>query len=286
MVWLTLALLVYCVVCWVAAWLVVPAPHPKGQNDARKYLARLRLALILLAPLFMPFVVFRMLPCLGQVLRSRRRVDTLRRINRTVREYEFAPVDACCLGETVHGHFESLTPPLVELGFRPLGDFRMKPEPVVVHNRLLLSADGRTLASVCCLLERGAVSLISVLEDGTSVHTAGTANPDPERTFEPEDRLWLTYVPCAGPGELYREHEEVVRTASERRGVRALEFRPDQFREVMVYDQRLFNRWRFRYGGLDHEPPAPDFNTLVAVEDAAAPQGRQGCMRATTTLMR
>jgi hypothetical protein len=44
-----------------------------------------------------------------------------------------------------------------------------------------------------------------------------------------------------------------------------MQFHRDQFRAIMVYGQCLFNRWRHRYGGLDHEPPAPDFSTLVAV---------------------
>jgi hypothetical protein len=151
----------------------------------------------------------------------------------------------------------------------------MKPEPVVVYNRLLLSEDGRTLASVCCLLDRGAVSLISVLDDGMDVHTATVRNPHPERTFEPSDRLSVTYLPDTHPTNLYREHREAVRAAATRAGAGVLELRPEQFREVMVYDQRLFNRWRHRHGGLDREPPAPDFNTLLAAEEA-------GCSRAGT----
>jgi hypothetical protein len=44
-----------------------------------------------------------------------------------------------------------------------------------------------------------------------------------------------------------------------------LPFRPDQFRAVLVYDRRLFNRWRYRHSEFDREPPAPDFRTLAAV---------------------
>jgi hypothetical protein len=275
MVWLALALLLYCVVCWLAAWLVFPAPHPNAPESVRRYMARVRLALVLLAPLLMPFAAFRCLGCLTslspgrrQLAALRRRNRTLREINRTVREYEFLPVDGPSLGEPVRGHFEALTPPLLELGFRPLGDFRMKPEPVVVYNRILLSADGRTLGTVGCVLQAGSVGLISVLEDGTCLHTNTCRNPHPERTFEPGDRLLITYLPDAHPINLHREHQEAVRAAAARTGAGVMQFRPDQFRAVMVYDQRLFNRWRHRHGGLDREPPAPDFTTLVAVEKA------------------
>jgi hypothetical protein len=264
MVWFALALL-YCGVCWLAASYAIGDSPAGGQEEVRRYLARIRLALILLAPLYMPFVIFWVLPCLVQSFQSRRWVRTLRRIQRTVREYEFLPVDGASLGEPMRGHLEALTPPLLELGFQPVGDFRMKPEPVVVHSRILQSADGRTLAIVCSILQAGVVSFMSVLEDGTCVHTSGTRNPHPERTFEPGDRLALTYLPERHPTNLHREHQEAVRGVAARIGVRVLQFRPHQFRAVMVYDQRLFNRWRYRHGGLDRVPPAPDFGTLVPV---------------------
>jgi hypothetical protein len=264
MVWLAMIVLLYCVVCWLAAAFLFRLRFIGGREDVRRHLAHVRLGLILMAPLLLPFVAYRILPCLVQSFQARRRLGTLRGINRSVREYEFLPVDGSSLGEPMRGHLEALTPPLVELGFQPVGDFRMKPEPVVVHDRILLSADGRTLATICCVLEAGAVSLMSVLDDGTCVHTSGSGNPHPERTFEPEDRLALTYRPGTHPSNLYREHQEAVRAAAAAAGAGVLPIRRDQFRAVMVYDQRLFNRWRYRHGGLDRDPPAPDFRTLVA----------------------
>jgi hypothetical protein len=77
----------------------------------------------------------------------------------------------------------------------------------------------------------------------------------------------------AHPLNLHREHQEAVRAAAAGARAWVMEFRPDQFREVMVYDQRLFNRWRHRHGGLDSDPPAPDFGTLVAVEEAELVKG-------------
>ena len=44
-----------------------------------------------------------------------------------------------------------------------------------------------------------------------------------------------------------------------------MRFRRDQFREVMIYDQLIFCRWRYRHGDLADEPPSPDFNTLRAM---------------------
>jgi hypothetical protein len=192
------------------------------------------------------------------------RQEVLRRINRTVREYLFLPVDGAWLDEPMRGHFATLTPPVLRLGFRTIGDFQMKPEPVVTNSRLFLSRDGRTLASIHCVLRAGTVSFISVLADGTCVHTLAANNPHPERTLVPEDQLVLVYLPRAHSRTLHRRHQEAVTTATVATGAEALTLQDEQYRALMIYDQRLFNRWRYRHGGLDREPPAPDFRTLQA----------------------
>jgi uncharacterized protein (TIGR02996 family) len=191
-------------------------------------------------------------------------IRSLVQVNRIVREYQFIPVDGSSLPEPRRGHFERLTPPLLELGFQPIGDFLMKPEPVVVHDRILLSGDGRTLATICCVLEAGVPSFMSVLDNGTCVHTNASHNPHPERTFEPADQLVLTYLEDVDPTTVHGEHQQVLQRTAARTGAQVMQFRRDQFRAIMVYDQCLFNRWRHRYGGLDHEPPAPNFSTLVS----------------------
>jgi hypothetical protein len=277
MAWFTLAVLVYCLLCWFAAWWVIRVRQAVGEEEVPAAVDYVRLGVILLAPLYMPFAALVYFCFQAHLYRVRQRVCTLRRINRTVREYQFIPVDGSSLGEPMRGHLDRLTPPLVDLGFQPIGDFLMKPQPVVVHDRFLINEDGTTLATVCCILQAGAVSFISVLDNGTCVHTSGSRNPHPERKLEPEDRLALTYMPDAHPCNMHREHQEAVRTVAARTGAQAIRFRPDQFRDVMVYDQRLFNRWRHRHGGLDCEPPAADFNTLVALQPGGPLPGSANC---------
>jgi hypothetical protein len=279
-IWLTI-ILAYCVVCWLAAFMALRrhfAVAAGGEDDNhRPRLTEIRLIIILIAPLVMPLVAFVMLLFAFRSSRLLREISTLRRINRSVREYEFIPVDVATVDEPVRERFERLTPPLLELGFAPIGDFQMKPKPVVVHDRILLSSDGETLATVCSVLNEGVVSYMSVLEDGTCVHTTGVKNPHPERTFEPEDRLCLSYRPDMHPINQYRDHRETLRAVGERQGTRPLRLRHDQYRAMMVYDQRLFNRWRYRHGGLDAESPAPDFDTLLAPEGAVRePAGLHG----------
>jgi hypothetical protein len=110
------------------------------------------------------------------------------------------------------------------------------------------------------------------LEDGTVVHSASVNNPHPERTLEAADRLWISYLPDASVSYLHFHHANAVRDLCMGTGSKAMRFRDDQLRAVLIYDQRIFCRWRYRYGGLDEQPPAPEIESLRAAP-YAVPQG-------------
>jgi hypothetical protein len=262
----------YCLVCWLIGILLIRVVQ-KNNNDneveqglaGQILLAVLAVALILLAPIVMPYLLWFLVRC---TLKSSARLRQLRRVQRTYRNYEFVPVDVCSLEESVRGRFETHTPALLQLGFKHLGDFRMKPEPVVVHDRFFLSADGEAVADICAVLSGGGESFISVLDNGTVVHTTTANNPHPERTLEPADQLWISYLPEASLSYLHFHHLNAVRDLCTGTRSKATRFRDDQFRAVLIYDQRIFCRWRSRYGGFDEAPPAPDFTTLQTAPDA------------------
>jgi hypothetical protein len=193
--------------------------------------------------------------------RSRRRAE-LRQVLSTVREYEFIPVQAEALAENTRQQFDRHTPAMLELGFVPQGDFRMKPQPVEVHNRFFLSPGGDIVGSISALLDKGGVSFISVLADGVCINTTSSKNPRPDRTVEETDQLLLTYAGHDDAAELYCLHQAILNAVVQGRDVEALHFSTDQLRDVMVYDQRLFNRWRFRHGDFATAPPAPELGTL------------------------
>lgn len=201
--------------------------------------------------------------------RCRRRAE-LRQVLNTVREYEFIPVNFESLAESMRRQFERHTPSMLELGFVPQGDFRMKPQPVEVHNRLFLSPDGDVLGSISALLDKGGISFISVLADGVCINTTSSKNPRPDRTLEETDQLLLTYAGNDNPIELYHLHRAILDAVVQGRDTEALQFSADQLRPLMVYDQRLFNRWRYRHGDFATEPPAADFGMLQPGVEAAA----------------
>src|SRR4029078_10249551 len=111
--------------------------------------------------------------CRVYVARRRRRAE-LRQVLSTVRGYEFIPAQVEPLAETIQRQFARHTPPMEQLGFAPVGDFRMKPQPVEVHNRFFLSGDGSILGSISALLDKGGVSFISVLADGVCINTTSS----------------------------------------------------------------------------------------------------------------
>lgn len=193
--------------------------------------------------------------------RSRRRAE-LRQALKTVREYEFISVNAESLAEATQQQFERHTPAMLQLGLVPLGDFRMKPPPVEVHNRFFLSPEGDILGDISALLEKGGVSFISVLADGTCINTTSSKNLRPDRLLEAADQLVLTYADNNSAIELYRRHQAVLNETAQSRGAAPLRFSAGQLRALMVYDQRLFNRWRYRHGDFATQPSAPEFATL------------------------
>jgi len=72
------------------------------------------------------------------------------------------------------------------------------------------------------------------------------------------------HLPDVPVDEAHRRHRDTLGELAARNGTGLLRFSREQFRAVVVYDQRLFNRWRYRHGGFDREPPTPDFQTLLA----------------------
>jgi len=255
----------YCLACLLLSLLLTHSwSRTFAETAASRGLSFLRhqWLVVVFTAIIMPYALW-------VIVRTRveckRHLQTLRQVGRSYRPYEFERVNNFLLAKPIREQFELHTPALIKLGYELLADFRMKPEPVEVYDRIFLSSDGAIVAAVTALLGSGAMGLISVLQDGTSVHTTSANNPRPERTLEPADRLSITYLPEASVQNLHDHHVNTLRELSASRSTSVMGFRKDQFREVMVYDQLIFCRWRYRHGGLDQEPPTPDFRTLRAL---------------------
>jgi hypothetical protein len=260
--WLTI-LLTYCALCWVlgVAMTVGFAPQfAERAADRGVHTLVFQLGAVLIAPLAMPLIVWSTVQMLW--LRNRH-LGQLRQCLNTVREYEFTKVNSLHLAEPIRRRFDRFTPDFFQLGFNLIGDYRMKPEPVEVHDRIFLSNDGETLGTICAVLKGGGESMITVLSDGTCVHTTSSKNPKPERTVQPQDQLCITYLPGVSIEDQFQQHQATVREQCSLHGTNVVPLHAEQFREVLVYDQRIFNCWRHRLGDLDKPPPMPDLRTVT-----------------------
>jgi hypothetical protein len=261
----------YCVLCWLGVTLLLSfhTEEIEKENVDGINPRLFEFFIVLISPLIVPYALVATLPCIGKgILRWWQIV----RVHNKYREYEFIPVDSLWLDEPIRRQFDSHTPSLIQLGFEFIGDYQLKPKPIEVHDRLFLNQDGEIMAAICSVLESGGISLISILEDGTCVHTTSVENPHPERTACPADQLCISYVPDTSMQYLYQHHVHEVRQVCTHNGTTVMRLRRDQFREVVIYDQRIFCRFRFRNGNLAQEPPAPDLGSLRSGQPAP-PQG-------------
>src|SRR5262245_55177000 len=99
--WLAIAF-GYCVVSWGVGLLGIQTlarHHASVSEETRPRLGQLYLGMVLTMPLLLPLVLFATFMCVARSLAAEHKVRTLRRISRTVREYEFIPVDAALLDE-------------------------------------------------------------------------------------------------------------------------------------------------------------------------------------------
>jgi hypothetical protein len=97
------------------------------------------------------------------------------------------------------------------------------------------------------------------------VHTTSVNNPRPQRMLALSDQLSVSYLPDTSIEDLYRHHRSAIDDRTAGTGSRVLRFTPERFREVLIYDQRIFNRWRSRHGDLPSPSPAPDLSGLLAL---------------------
>ena len=239
-----------------------PIEAEASREFARLHPFRIELIGVAISPIFLPIVICWLGYCeVRKALRDRQ----VQKVGRTYREYQFVPVNSMHLPKWIQKTWEQHTPTLFQTRFEMLGDYRLKPEPIEVHDRFFLSDQGDILATVCCVLEQSALSLMTVLEDGTVVESANCTDPKPECSFEPADRLQVLYLPGVPLKELEIQHRDVLHRLVAERQANVVRIDRENFQRVALHGQRVFCRWRDRHNELDQPPPLPDFEQFAAM---------------------
>ncbi|MGH7129238.1 MAG: hypothetical protein ACREJB_01310 [Planctomycetaceae bacterium] len=263
----------YCVGCWIISlalrWLLHPAflkgylNCPDDEEDlSPERWQRAWLITFPLAPLLMPVVLLVVLRCfLWEVPVLMFRQFRLDRQYRIYKEYTFTPVNYFHLDAGTREFFDRSTPALFSLGFRLLGDYQLKDQPISVIDRLYWRDDGTVLADASvaegAFARVEAIGFQSFLADGVCVETQAIEDPDPESPPDVDiDRLHLTCEPELPAEKLYALHLNELTTLARARKTKVLMFDDEQFGSLIVYNQRLHRQWRYRIGEST-PPPAP-----------------------------
>lgn len=183
-------------------------------------------------------------------------------------DLECEPVEGHELPNATRGYFDSLTPEMILLGFRLIGDHRIRSSPLVLERRFI-SADGRTFALIVDwkhmpIWHTRTFEFTSVLADGTFVAAGPTKIPPPPPNPDGPELLCMLGIPKASVQELHERHLDYVRELSQSNGSPPLEFEPGEIKEVANYGHQLVV-WKTRHHcGIQSDPP-----TLARVEAAS-----------------
>jgi hypothetical protein len=251
-------LLVYAIVCWIIGLCFAGAVMRWSFTKPNTSCAAATLPTwalvflpVIMAPIWVPIAVvlvaLRFVQCLSGVRK-------LVKVSKQYREPMFQPLSSDALEITAM--FEDFTPDFVEAGFVQLQDFHNKPEPVHTYNRYFLGVDGTVFGDLSVLLGECGVGLFSVLADGTYIETAAV-DPLPGDLPNDDDRVFVVYGGTRSVSELVELHMETVRAEADRRRTSVFSFRACDVREVSIYGNRVFSKWRQRLGEITDSIPEP-----------------------------
>jgi hypothetical protein len=261
-----IVLIVYCLVCWAAGlalWWFKSAVFAGCEAEVRlppeTARAAWRVALVT-APLWVPVIAAVVVWVLGQDFVRAVRYARLRRKNRVYQEYRFTPVSNTQLDRDTREFFHRSSGELLPLGFRALGDFQLKQQPLSVTDRFFLRDDGAILATASfieAVERRGSVSLDSWLADGVYVSTAAIEDDHADPPADPEiDRMHIEWAGWLSTTDLMARHVEQVAALARRRETDVLTFESAQLESLVIQSQRLFHQWVHKLG-KSTPPPEP-----------------------------
>ncbi len=268
MIWLGGYLVLSWLVGLAIAWDTRHCEHERAAELAARYPAQwtalLALAVVLTPiwlPLALPWIGYEVVVCVRSMVTNRR----IRRVGKQYREAQFKPISFFQLERSYRNGFDRWTREFLGLGFDLLGDFQNKFDPLPVYNRYFTGCGGAVMGSVTALLDDCLPDFASILEDGTLVVTAGVQPCEFKGKLADEDLLRFTLEGKRPLGELLEIHLRAVVAEAAKRETRVLVFRPEQFQEFEIFQQRRFKKWRQRCGertGAVPDPLVPDGKPL------------------------
>jgi hypothetical protein len=219
------------------------------------------LLMFVASPFLTPYLL------VGLIIDHRREVAFWRSIKRNYREKTYEPIHPVNLPRVARKYFEEQAPALVELGFREIGRYRFKPEPVASYGNVFHSADGRSLGILGSMFDDTYFSFSTIFDNGLAFETASIeSTPKLERANESKSYR-VVFCPGTSVAGALVHHELEIAALERELGTSALVFACEQFRDVLTYEDRVFHHWLYEQGELDAPPPP----AILPVPYAGAP---------------
>jgi hypothetical protein len=175
------------------------------------------------------------------------------------------------LPKAARQYFEEHTPELLDLGFCELGRYILKPEPAQSFGCCFQSADGRTVGALGHMFDSSYYSFSTLFANGLALETA-SVEETPDLASVNESRTYRAiFLPGVSIGETFVRHEDEIAKLESEFSTRALAFEPEQFRDVLTYENRTYAQLMYETGKHDATPPTAVLPTPIhAIDDRVA----------------
>lgn len=253
-------LITYCLVCWGSslywAWKSNFVQDVEEGAECDTETANRSVAItVILAPLIVPFVVVLCIPCL---FRLARHIWQCMQALKVHTDPELTPVNMLTLPKSVQNWYQSQTPFFFEHAFRMLEDVRWRTEPIQMDIRAFIAEEGDIFGSIFASdqnTEDGEewllLGMTSILQDGTVVETTSMSSDRLDVLPQAKDGYIVAFALENTVDSVLEAHLEAL----EESGQMVKCFAPEQFRDVKIYEKRMWSHWKHRTGEINESPP-------------------------------
>lgn len=210
---------------------------------------------LLLAPIVTPYLMYKQ-SCAMDWAKAEQ--EKWRKINRTFYGLSLDPLERKDIDEDLWAFLEDSTAILEGNGYRNLGDFRTKDEPIPGIARFFLSPDGTKLLSIGEVLETRYFEAESYLEDGSIV---STANADSVPLFDEiqQHNFFVQSLPDAGLSEILQRHDDFLAQKSTWNSCGVRRMAIEDWQDYARYSNRRMGQIKYEIGKADAAPEACEF---------------------------
>jgi hypothetical protein len=217
----------------------------------RRELAMLLSGLMMLvaSPVITPYIGVSL------ILDHRRQMAFWRSIKRNYREKVYERIHPVNLPKIARGYFDQQAPALLALGFTEIGRYRFKPEPVPSFGHCFHSPDCRSLATLGQMFDDSYFSFSTLFANGLSFETVSIESTPQLARANTAKTYRVIFCPGMSIAQAFVQHQLEIAGLERTLGTRALAFAPEQFSDILTYEDRIYHQWLYEQGELDAPPP-------------------------------